>query len=102
VCSIDVDLPIDVDDEYWEHSDPAQAFVQPPGKPSKLSKFVYHLRLHHIINYTMRTVVSFFDIFFDRDPDAIISTLSRNRRRRVMRLATRSGKEKSFRSSIHL
>jgi hypothetical protein len=62
--SIDVDLPYDVDDEYWEPLE-GQAFVQPPGKPSKLSKFVYHLRLHHIINYTMRTVVRLPEVPLD-------------------------------------
>ncbi|KAJ7855898.1 fungal-specific transcription factor domain-containing protein [Mycena olivaceomarginata] len=39
-----VDLPLQVDDEYWD-----QGFTQPPGKPSELSYFVWHLRLCEIV-----------------------------------------------------
>ncbi|ESK97482.1 hypothetical protein Moror_17661 [Moniliophthora roreri MCA 2997] len=31
----DLELPVDCDDEYWEHEDPTLAFKQPPGKPSR-------------------------------------------------------------------
>ncbi|KAJ7696002.1 fungal-specific transcription factor domain-containing protein [Mycena rosella] len=40
----DVDLPLEVDDEYWD-----QGFVQPPGKPSVFSFFVCHVRLCEIL-----------------------------------------------------
>jgi hypothetical protein len=58
--SIDVDLPLEVDDEYWEHPNPNQAFVQPAGKPCRVSFFVASIKLHHIMSYAMRTIVSSF------------------------------------------
>ncbi|KAJ6557303.1 fungal-specific transcription factor domain-containing protein [Mycena vulgaris] len=45
----DVDLPIEVDDEYWD-----QDFKQPPGKPSLLSYFLCHLRLCDILGDALR------------------------------------------------
>ncbi|KAJ6561977.1 fungal-specific transcription factor domain-containing protein [Mycena capillaripes] len=45
----DVELPLEVDDEYWD-----QGFSQPPGKPSQLSYFVCHLRLCEILGDAMR------------------------------------------------
>ncbi|KAJ7497502.1 fungal-specific transcription factor domain-containing protein [Mycena latifolia] len=50
----DVELPLEVDDEYWEHPDPEQAFKQPPGKPSLLTYFVCHIRLCEILGSTLR------------------------------------------------
>ncbi|KAJ6587119.1 fungal-specific transcription factor domain-containing protein [Mycena vulgaris] len=50
----DVELPLEVDDEYWEHPDPEQAFKQPPGKPSVLTYFVCHIRLCEILGSTLR------------------------------------------------
>ncbi|KAJ6594114.1 fungal-specific transcription factor domain-containing protein [Mycena capillaripes] len=50
----DVELPIEVDDEYWEHPDPEQAFKQPPGKPSLITYFVCHIRLCEILGSTLR------------------------------------------------
>ncbi|KAJ7079144.1 fungal-specific transcription factor domain-containing protein [Mycena belliarum] len=50
----DVVLPLEVDDEYWEHSDPEQAFKQPPGKPSRLTYFVWHIKLLEILGSTLR------------------------------------------------
>ncbi|KAI0312122.1 fungal-specific transcription factor domain-containing protein [Amylostereum chailletii] len=45
--SIDLEFPIECDDEYWLHPDPEKAFKQPPGKPSKVS--YYSLDKHKII-----------------------------------------------------
>ncbi|KAF8206895.1 fungal-specific transcription factor domain-containing protein [Mycena galopus ATCC 62051] len=50
----DVELPLEVDDEYWEHPDPEQAFKQPPGKPSLISYFICHIRLSEILGLTLR------------------------------------------------
>ncbi|KAF7358442.1 Zn(2)-C6 fungal-type domain-containing protein [Mycena venus] len=50
----DIELPLDVDDEYWEHSDPEQAFKQPPGKPALLAYFNCHIRLNEILGSTLR------------------------------------------------
>ncbi|PBK73560.1 hypothetical protein ARMSODRAFT_638994 [Armillaria solidipes] len=55
---IDAEFPVDCDDEYWEHPDPEQAFVQPPDKPSLLSFFVSYLALNRILALCLRTVYS--------------------------------------------
>ncbi|KAK6992172.1 fungal-specific transcription factor domain-containing protein [Favolaschia claudopus] len=52
----DLDFPLDVDDEYWETPDPAQAFQQPKGKPSRISAFIAHLRLCQVCSFALRTV----------------------------------------------
>lgn len=52
----DVDLPLEVDDEYWETSDPEKAFQQPPGKPSKIAGFNSYLKLTKISAYALRTI----------------------------------------------
>ncbi|KAJ7188000.1 fungal-specific transcription factor domain-containing protein [Mycena filopes] len=50
----DVELPIEVDDEYWDHADPAQAFKQPPAKPSVITYFNCHIRLCEILGSALR------------------------------------------------
>ena len=57
--SIDVDLPIECDDEYWINSDPDLAFKQPEGKPSRLTYFNCMLKLTQIHAFAMKTVVSY-------------------------------------------
>lgn len=52
----DVDLPLEVDDEYWETKDPEKAFQQPPGKPSKIAGFNSYLKLTKISAYALRTI----------------------------------------------
>ncbi|KAH9055007.1 fungal-specific transcription factor domain-containing protein [Lactarius vividus] len=56
--SHDVDLPIECDDEYWESSDPALAFRQPPGKPSKVSYFNYLIKINLLHSHALRTIYS--------------------------------------------
>lgn len=53
---IDIDYPLDVDDEYWETGTPARDFVQPEGTPSKMSGFIASLKLMQINGYCLRTV----------------------------------------------
>lgn len=53
---IDIDYPLDVDDEYWKTSDLATDFVQPAGKPSRISGFIAQLKLMQINGYCLRTV----------------------------------------------
>jgi hypothetical protein len=53
-----VPLPTDCDDEYWEDVDPAFAFKQPPGKPSKVAFFISLLKLQRILAFAIRTIVS--------------------------------------------
>jgi hypothetical protein len=55
--SIDVDLPVDCDDEYWNVSDPDLPFRQPEGKPSRLSYFRHTIQLKTINLRAMRRVV---------------------------------------------
>ncbi|CAA7262252.1 unnamed protein product [Cyclocybe aegerita] len=45
----DQDLPIDCDDEYWEHPDQEQRFKQPPNKPSLISGFIHQLKMIKIL-----------------------------------------------------
>ncbi|KAF8643172.1 hypothetical protein AX16_009214 [Volvariella volvacea WC 439] len=54
----DLDLPLEVDDEYWDHPDPEQRFKQPPNKPSVISAFVLYLRLNQILAFSLRTIYS--------------------------------------------
>jgi hypothetical protein len=58
-ASFDVDLPMEMDDEYWENEhEPDQAFKQPSGKPSVLSYFVSLIKLIQILAVALRTIVS--------------------------------------------
>lgn len=52
----DLDLPIDCDDEYWEHPDASIRFKQPEGKPSSMSFFNCYLSLMDILAYAMRAI----------------------------------------------
>ncbi|EGO25312.1 hypothetical protein SERLADRAFT_437067 [Serpula lacrymans var. lacrymans S7.9] len=52
----DVELPLEVDDEYWEPEDPAMAFHQPADKPSMIAAFNSHLKLTKIAAYALRTI----------------------------------------------
>lgn len=55
----DAELPLEVDDEYWETEGPEKVFQQPPGKPSKIAAFNSYLKLTQIVAYAMRTIVGF-------------------------------------------
>ncbi|KAL1674775.1 fungal-specific transcription factor domain-containing protein, partial [Schizophyllum commune] len=54
----DLEPPIECDDEYWDHPDPAKAWKQPPGKPSLMSYFLAKLRLAVLIPKCLRTIYS--------------------------------------------
>lgn len=60
--SFDVDLPVEVDDEYWEHPDPSQRFQQPPGKPSVITYFVLQIKLMRILSFCLRTIVRVYSL----------------------------------------
>ena len=62
--SFDVDLPLEVDDEYWEH--PIHPFQQPSGVPSRVTFFNTLMRLNHILGFCLRGLVRFF--CFPPDP----------------------------------
>ncbi len=46
------------DDEYWLTPEGEPSFKQPPDKPSRVTAFVYMLRLGQILAFAMRTIVS--------------------------------------------
>ncbi|KAE9401031.1 hypothetical protein BT96DRAFT_616033 [Gymnopus androsaceus JB14] len=52
----DLEFPLEVDDEYWLHPDPEQAFKQPGGKPSNVSFWVHLLRLLDTFGVTQRSI----------------------------------------------
>ncbi|KAI6154603.1 fungal-specific transcription factor domain-containing protein [Pisolithus tinctorius] len=54
----DIDLPVECDDEYWEHPDPELAFKQPENKPCTISFFINYLKLYHIQAFALRTIYS--------------------------------------------
>jgi hypothetical protein len=61
ICSIsiliDVELPIEVDDEYWYHPDPVRCFEQPPGKPSLVTGFNQMIAIMRILGVALRVLV---------------------------------------------
>ncbi|KAJ6522860.1 fungal-specific transcription factor domain-containing protein, partial [Mycena capillaripes] len=50
----DIDLPIECDDEYWEH--PTHPFKQPAGVPSRVTFFNTLIGLHHILAFILKTL----------------------------------------------
>ncbi|KAJ7099269.1 fungal-specific transcription factor domain-containing protein [Mycena belliarum] len=52
----DIDYPAECDDEYWETSDPAMAFKQPPGRPSVVSYTIAYLKLIEILGMAQTTI----------------------------------------------
>ncbi|KAJ3502010.1 hypothetical protein NLJ89_g9078 [Agrocybe chaxingu] len=53
----DADLPIECDDEYWEHPDPRKRFKQPPNKPSLVTAFLQQLKLMKILSTCNRLIM---------------------------------------------
>ncbi|KAH9990706.1 fungal-specific transcription factor domain-containing protein [Russula vinacea] len=55
----DVDMPTEIDDEYWENEhEPEKAFKQPIGKPSVMSYFISLIKLVQILAIALRTIYS--------------------------------------------
>ncbi|KAF8180539.1 fungal-specific transcription factor domain-containing protein [Mycena galopus ATCC 62051] len=52
----DIDLPLEVDDEYWEH--PTHPFQQPTNKPSRITFFNTLIRLNHILGFSTQILYS--------------------------------------------
>lgn len=63
---MDVDFPIECDDEHWIVDDPEQAFKQPEGRPSTVSYFVSSLRLKQIQAFALRTLVRIVCLILER------------------------------------
>ncbi|KAK0475463.1 fungal-specific transcription factor domain-containing protein [Armillaria novae-zelandiae] len=53
---IDVEPPVECDDQYWIHANPEEAFKQPAGQPSDISYFNTSLRLSHLLEFCLRTL----------------------------------------------
>ncbi|KAK0462413.1 fungal-specific transcription factor domain-containing protein, partial [Desarmillaria tabescens] len=53
---IDVELPVECDDQYWIHANPEEAFKQPLGQPSDISYFNTALRLSNLLQSCLRTL----------------------------------------------
>ncbi|KAF9465075.1 fungal-specific transcription factor domain-containing protein [Collybia nuda] len=51
----DIDLPLEVDDEYWESEDPCEAFRQPPEIPAKVGAFNLFIKLSQIVAFALKT-----------------------------------------------
>ena len=62
-CSFDLDLPVDCDDEYWDHPDPEQRFKQPENKPSLISAFIVFIKLNQVLSVCLRTIVQVYPPF---------------------------------------
>ncbi|EJD49559.1 hypothetical protein AURDEDRAFT_161117 [Auricularia subglabra TFB-10046 SS5] len=56
----DLDLPLEVDDDCWDLSDPSHPLLhpQPAGRPSVISYFVCHMKLSQILAFALRTIYS--------------------------------------------
>ena len=66
ISSFDLELPVDCDDEYWDHPDPKQRFKQPENKPSLISAFILFIKLNQILSYCLRTIVKSILIVISR------------------------------------
>ncbi|KAJ3517259.1 hypothetical protein NLJ89_g629 [Agrocybe chaxingu] len=52
----DIDLLLEVDDEYWEGADGREPFTQPPGAPSSIASFNQFVKLTRAIAFATRTL----------------------------------------------
>ena len=75
IISLDIDVIVECDDEYWLDADGQPLFEQPPGLPCKVSVYNYVLRLHRILAYASRTVVSAYRYFL-HEPEVQVAGIS--------------------------
>ncbi|CCM01111.1 uncharacterized protein FIBRA_03159 [Fibroporia radiculosa] len=52
----DLELPLEVDDEFWEGDSTREPFRQPHGKPANVTAFVHWIKLSQICASTLRTL----------------------------------------------
>ncbi|KAF5373786.1 hypothetical protein D9758_000681 [Tetrapyrgos nigripes] len=52
----DLELPLEIDDEFWETEDPSTAFKQPSGVPCKITGFNLWVKLTQIIAFALRAL----------------------------------------------
>ncbi|KAF5345455.1 hypothetical protein D9758_013649 [Tetrapyrgos nigripes] len=58
IQDFDVEPLIECDDEYWDPEDGSPPFVQPPGKPCRISYFNAYLKLMEIYGFAQLTIYS--------------------------------------------
>jgi len=73
--SFDLDLCLEVDDEFWETDPP---FRQPPGVPCRVTFFNLWLRLSEIVTFTVRT------IYAVHNPRALLGRIAKVRTNEVI------------------
>ncbi|KAJ7287463.1 fungal-specific transcription factor domain-containing protein [Mycena rebaudengoi] len=71
----DLDLPLEVDDEFWESETP---FYQPPGTPCRITFFNLWLKISQIITYTVQT------IYAVHNPRALLGRIAKVRTEEVV------------------
>ncbi|KZV65400.1 hypothetical protein PENSPDRAFT_655777 [Peniophora sp. CONT] len=54
----DLEMPADVDDDYWQPEDGSEPFKQPPGRPTTIAAFIHQLKLSQILSFTLRSIYS--------------------------------------------
>ncbi len=59
--SFDVELPLEVDDDYWPGevlADPENPWTQPSHKPADVKAWILHIELLDILSFAQVTIVS--------------------------------------------
>ncbi|KAJ7188170.1 fungal-specific transcription factor domain-containing protein [Mycena filopes] len=72
----DLDLCLEIDDEYWDTADPP--FRQPPGVPCRVTYFNLWLRLAQIVTFTVKT------IYAVHNPRALLGRIAKSRTEEVI------------------
>lgn len=78
--SLDLELPLEVDDEYWEAGAPGDAFHQVGDKPSLITGFVCWIKLSYIAATALRTLVSLSPTHLFNISDDALSTVRGGRK----------------------
>src|SRR5258708_32400151 len=53
---VDLESPVECDEEYWATSAPDKSFQQPPGKPCRMSCFIWLIKLAEVLGFAHRTL----------------------------------------------
>ncbi|KAJ7027175.1 fungal-specific transcription factor domain-containing protein [Mycena alexandri] len=68
----DAEMPLEVDDDYWENDDTALEFKQPEGVPSRITFFRCYVRLSNILSLAVQMLYALNktkQLLSHRDPD---------------------------------
>jgi hypothetical protein len=66
--SFDLDLPVEIDDEYWENDNAALVFQQPPTKSALIASFNCFIKLSQIMAFALGTLVRSYLFYHDIKP----------------------------------